>query len=97
MDFNSALYFEQLINSELMLGPVITALTRQFPILDPLPFTKFTLKNFANPTQCYANAEKPSDCVAPKDDYMECLHNTKEVSSLSGVKMWTLRGDGVDV
>ncbi|KIR26139.1 NADH dehydrogenase (ubiquinone) Fe-S protein 5 [Cryptococcus deuterogattii 99/473] len=69
-----------------MLGPVITALTRQFPILDPLPFTKFTLKNFANPTQCYANAEKPSDCVAPKDDYMECLHNTKEIARAKEVK-----------
>ncbi|EAL18728.1 hypothetical protein CNBI3140 [Cryptococcus deneoformans B-3501A] len=37
-------------------------------------------------SKCYANAEKPSDCVAPKDDYMECLHNTKEIARAKQVK-----------
>nr|XP_019006274.1 NADH dehydrogenase (ubiquinone) Fe-S protein 5 [Kwoniella mangroviensis CBS 8507]OCF69735.1 NADH dehydrogenase (ubiquinone) Fe-S protein 5 [Kwoniella mangroviensis CBS 8507] len=34
-------------------------------------------------SKCYASAEKPVDCVAQKDDYMECLHHTKEKESIS--------------
>ncbi|KDN53389.1 hypothetical protein K437DRAFT_265757 [Tilletiaria anomala UBC 951] len=30
--------------------------------------------------KCYANADSPSDCVAQKDDYMECLHHGKEIA-----------------
>lgn len=30
--------------------------------------------------QCYAGADEPSQCIAQKEDYMECLHKTKEVS-----------------
>ena len=30
-------------------------------------------------SKCYASAETPADCVAQKEDYMECLHRTKEV------------------
>ena len=29
--------------------------------------------------KCYANADKPNDCALQRDDYMECLHHTKEV------------------
>ncbi|TYJ55516.1 hypothetical protein B9479_003788 [Cryptococcus floricola] len=36
--------------------------------------------------QCYANADKPTDCIAPKDDYLECLHNTKEIARAKEVK-----------
>jgi NADH dehydrogenase (ubiquinone) Fe-S protein 5 len=32
--------------------------------------------------QCYANADKPSDCRVFSDDYLECLHHTKEVRTL---------------
>jgi NADH dehydrogenase (ubiquinone) Fe-S protein 5 len=32
--------------------------------------------------QCYASADAPQDCVAQKDDYLECLHRTKEVGPL---------------
>ncbi|ODN83794.1 NADH dehydrogenase (ubiquinone) Fe-S protein 5 [Cryptococcus wingfieldii CBS 7118] len=35
---------------------------------------------------CYANADKPTDCIAPKDDYLECLHNTKEIARAKEVK-----------
>lgn len=31
-------------------------------------------------SQCYAGADEPSQCIAQKEDYMECLHKTKEVS-----------------
>ncbi|WWD22859.1 hypothetical protein CI109_107354 [Kwoniella shandongensis] len=37
-------------------------------------------------SKCYANAEKPSDCVAPKEDYMECLHKTKEIARAKEIK-----------
>lgn len=30
--------------------------------------------------KCYANADTTSECIAQKEDYMECLHHTKEVS-----------------
>lgn len=33
-----------------------------------------------NSVQCYASAEGPNDCIAQKEDYLECLHRTKEVS-----------------
>lgn len=29
--------------------------------------------------QCYRNAETPSECQLQHEDYMECLHHTKEV------------------
>ncbi|ODN75519.1 hypothetical protein L202_06645 [Cryptococcus amylolentus CBS 6039] len=37
-------------------------------------------------SKCYANADKPTDCIAPKDDYLECLHNTKEIARAKEVK-----------
>lgn len=30
--------------------------------------------------QCYAGADETSQCIAQKEDYLECLHRTKEVS-----------------
>ena len=29
--------------------------------------------------QCYAQTDVPSKCTAQADDYLECLHHTKEV------------------
>lgn len=29
--------------------------------------------------QCYAGADSPKDCLNQKEDYLECLHHTKEV------------------
>ncbi|KAK6904968.1 hypothetical protein V866_004175 [Kwoniella sp. B9012] len=37
-------------------------------------------------SKCYASAEKPVDCVAQKDDYMECLHHTKEIARAKEIK-----------
>ncbi|KAI8575409.1 hypothetical protein K450DRAFT_261893 [Umbelopsis ramanniana AG] len=28
--------------------------------------------------KCYAMADAPQDCIAQRDDYLECLHHTKE-------------------
>src|SRR4051794_19348474 len=33
-------------------------------------------------SKCYAMADKPEECVLQRDDYLECLHHTKEVSPL---------------
>jgi hypothetical protein len=30
--------------------------------------------------KCYAAADAPSECSLQKEDYLECLHHTKEVS-----------------
>lgn len=32
--------------------------------------------------QCYANADSPQQCFAQSEDYLECLHRTKEVRHL---------------
>lgn len=29
--------------------------------------------------KCYVTSESPSDCSLQRDDYLECLHHTKEV------------------
>ena len=33
-------------------------------------------------SQCYAQTDVPSQCAPQADDYLECLHHTKEVRSL---------------
>lgn len=35
------------------------------------------------PHQCYAGADEPEACAARREDYLECLHQTKEASVLS--------------
>lgn len=35
--------------------------------------------------KCYANADTPSQCTLPKEDYLECLHHTKEVCLKSSI------------
>ncbi|KAI9634321.1 uncharacterized protein MKK02DRAFT_17995, partial [Dioszegia hungarica] len=37
-------------------------------------------------SKCYASAESPRDCVAQKDDYLECLHRTKEIARAKEIK-----------
>lgn len=32
-------------------------------------------------SKCYASADFPTQCNAERDDYLECLHHTKEVQS----------------
>ncbi|ORY82891.1 hypothetical protein BCR35DRAFT_290647 [Leucosporidium creatinivorum] len=36
--------------------------------------------------KCYASADTPSQCTLPKEDYLECLHHTKEVSRALTIK-----------
>ncbi|CAO1618766.1 unnamed protein product [Parajaminaea phylloscopi] len=36
--------------------------------------------------KCYAQADTPSDCVAQKEDYMECLHHGKEIARAREIK-----------
>lgn len=35
--------------------------------------------------KCYALADKPEECVLQRDDYLECLHHSKEVN---GITKW---------
>ena len=59
-------------------------------LLGVFPFGRASLLLFAVESQilqnrgtefskCYAGATRPEDCIAAKEDYMECLHHTKEV------------------
>lgn len=34
-------------------------------------------------------ADAPQDCIAQRDDYLECLHHTKEVRNLSLAMDWS--------
>ncbi|GAA5902513.1 uncharacterized protein JCM6883_001430 [Sporobolomyces salmoneus] len=36
--------------------------------------------------KCYAGADSPQECVLQKEDYLECLHHTKEVSRALKIK-----------
>ncbi|KAG7539619.1 hypothetical protein FFLO_03495 [Filobasidium floriforme] len=36
--------------------------------------------------KCYAGAEDPQECVLTKDDYLECLHRTKEIARAKQIK-----------
>ncbi|GAA6056213.1 hypothetical protein JCM3770_002090 [Rhodotorula araucariae] len=36
--------------------------------------------------KCYASADAPEQCVLQKEDYLECLHHTKEVSRALRIK-----------
>ncbi|RXK34969.1 NADH dehydrogenase (ubiquinone) Fe-S protein 5 [Tremella mesenterica] len=36
--------------------------------------------------KCYAQADVPNECIAPKEDYLECLHRTKEIARAKEIK-----------
>ncbi|TNY20117.1 hypothetical protein DMC30DRAFT_417296 [Rhodotorula diobovata] len=36
--------------------------------------------------KCYAGADAPEQCINQKEDYLECLHHTKEVSRALRIK-----------
>ncbi|GAA6041401.1 hypothetical protein JCM8097_005228 [Rhodosporidiobolus ruineniae] len=36
--------------------------------------------------KCYAGADVPEQCTLQKEDYLECLHHTKEVSRALKIK-----------
>ncbi|KAH8087155.1 hypothetical protein BXZ70DRAFT_955791 [Cristinia sonorae] len=37
-------------------------------------------------SKCYASTESPGQCRAQADDYLECLHHTKEIARAKAVK-----------
>lgn len=37
-------------------------------------------------SKCYADADVPSQCRLQADDYLECLHHTKEIARAKAVK-----------
>ncbi|GJE85192.1 NADH:ubiquinone oxidoreductase-like protein [Phanerochaete sordida] len=37
-------------------------------------------------SKCYASADHPSQCRAQGEDYLECLHRTKEIARAKAVK-----------
>ncbi|CDS14233.1 hypothetical protein LRAMOSA06403 [Lichtheimia ramosa] len=41
--------------------------------------------------KCYATADFPKQCVAQRDDYMECLHHTKEFARVTRIKAEELK------
>ncbi|KAK9893932.1 hypothetical protein P389DRAFT_110525 [Cystobasidium minutum MCA 4210] len=43
--------------------------------------------------KCYANADKPEDCTLQRDDYMECLHHTKEIKRAQTIKSHYLESE----
>ncbi|KAG2218012.1 hypothetical protein INT45_010809 [Circinella minor] len=41
--------------------------------------------------KCYAGADFPQQCNAQRDDYMECLHHTKEFARVAHIKAEELK------
>ncbi|EJC97691.1 uncharacterized protein FOMMEDRAFT_130381 [Fomitiporia mediterranea MF3/22] len=37
-------------------------------------------------SKCYANTDNPQVCIAQSEDYLECLHHTKEIERAKTVK-----------
>ncbi|PWN38726.1 hypothetical protein IE81DRAFT_281644, partial [Ceraceosorus guamensis] len=35
---------------------------------------------------CYASADTPTQCIRPRDDYLECLHHTKEMARAKTIR-----------
>ncbi|KAJ9125748.1 hypothetical protein QFC24_002532 [Naganishia onofrii] len=42
-------------------------------------------------TVCYAGAEDPQECVLQKEDYLECLHRSKEIARAKEIKQHFLQ------
>ncbi|GAA6011193.1 hypothetical protein JCM10207_005534 [Rhodosporidiobolus poonsookiae] len=47
--------------------------------------------------KCYAGADQPEQCVLQKEDYLECLHHTKEVSRAMKIKSEYLTKTAVEL
>ncbi|CAO3672244.1 unnamed protein product [Rhizopus microsporus] len=41
--------------------------------------------------KCYASADLPRQCLAQRDDYLECLHHTKEFARITRIKAEELK------
>ncbi|KAL1935067.1 hypothetical protein VTP01DRAFT_4207 [Rhizomucor pusillus] len=42
-------------------------------------------------SKCYASADFPTQCNAERDDYLECLHHTKEFARVTRIKAEELK------
>ncbi|GAA5884076.1 hypothetical protein JCM6882_002128 [Rhodosporidiobolus microsporus] len=47
--------------------------------------------------KCYAGADVPEQCALQKEDYLECLHHTKEVSRAMRIKSEYLTKTAVEL
>ncbi|KAF7730083.1 hypothetical protein EC973_003029 [Apophysomyces ossiformis] len=41
--------------------------------------------------KCYASADVPQQCLSQRDDYLECLHHTKEFARVTRIKAEELK------
>ncbi|CAO3600460.1 unnamed protein product [Absidia cylindrospora] len=41
--------------------------------------------------KCYASADFPRQCLAQRDNYLECLHHTKEFARVTRIKTEELK------
>ncbi|CAO3662105.1 unnamed protein product [Rhizopus stolonifer] len=41
--------------------------------------------------KCYASADLPRQCLSQRDDYLECLHHTKEFARITRIKTEELK------
>ncbi|KAI8070901.1 hypothetical protein BC940DRAFT_331323 [Gongronella butleri] len=41
--------------------------------------------------KCYVSASVPQQCVNERDDYLECLHHTKEIARITRIKTEELK------
>ncbi|CEP10162.1 hypothetical protein [Parasitella parasitica] len=41
--------------------------------------------------KCYATADLPQQCLDQRDDYLECLHHTKEFARITRIKTEELK------
>ncbi|KAI8369768.1 hypothetical protein BD560DRAFT_352555 [Blakeslea trispora] len=41
--------------------------------------------------KCYASADLPQQCLDQRDDYLECLHHTKEFARITRIKTEELK------
>ncbi|KAJ7328830.1 hypothetical protein DFH08DRAFT_316450 [Mycena albidolilacea] len=43
-----------------------------------LPPARHSVARLTTARQCYTNATYPKQCIPQRDDYLECIHRTKE-------------------
>ncbi|CAO3608106.1 unnamed protein product [Cunninghamella blakesleeana] len=41
--------------------------------------------------KCYASADFPQQCISQRDNYLECLHHTKEFARITRIKTEELK------
>ena len=67
---------------------------RTFDLHEPTNRLSFSNPNPSRETdfqKCYAGADVPEQCALQKEDYLECLHHTKEVRYRRGANTGSKR------